>query len=161
MFPNFRNVLQCQAKGMTMCVNADQDRGRSSPGSAATFAVYASPSYPFPTGSALRGAGILRKAVVLDKGQTAGFVSWPGPEWTTNASRDDGPPQPQCPQQPFPRQPATHPRELSSKACREGGLFVVRPLGARTCFRGPLSAAHQPEASLLWRKERPSGSSRW
>ena len=28
-------------------------------------------------------------------------------------------------------------------------------------FWGPLSAAPQPEASLLWRKERPSGSSRW
>ncbi|XP_065762993.1 AP-3 complex subunit sigma-2 [Muntiacus reevesi] len=49
--------------------------------------------------------------------------------------------------------PPTHPTELSSKACREAGLFVVRPLGARTCFRGPLAAAHQPEASLLWRKE--------
>ena len=54
----------------------------------------------------------------------------------------------------FPRQPAAHPRQPSSKACREAGLFVVRSLGAGTCFRGPLSAAHQPEASLLWRKER-------
>lgn len=61
----------------------------------------------------------------------------------------------------FRRHPATHPREPSSKACRKAGLFVVRPLGAGTCFRGPLSAAHQPEASLLWRKERLSGSSRW
>lgn len=161
MFPNFRNVLQCQAKGMTVCFNTDHDKGRSSPGGAAAFAVSASPSHPFPTGSALRGAGIRRKAVVLDKGQRAGFVSWPGPEWATNASQDDGLPQTQCRQQPFPRQPATHPRQLSSKACREAGLFVVRPLGARTCFRGPLSAAHQPEASLLWRKERLSGSSRW
>lgn len=45
---------------------------------------------------------------------------------------------------------------------QEAGLFAVRPLGAGggARFRRPLSAAHPPEVSVLWRKLMFSGNSR-
>lgn len=129
--------------------------------SAAAFAVSASPSHPFPTGSALRRAGILRQAVVLDKGQRAAFAPWPDPEWATDAGQGDGPPQIRCSQEPF---PASQPPILKSLPPRLAG----KP---DSSWSGPWAPGHVSGDHSQQRTSRKSpccggrrgssGSSRW